>query len=309
MNKECILLVFPYKGWLNKGLVNEGYNLSYPYHGNSIFLRIIREIHFRYIKIAQSIWYNRKNRFFYGYIVLSATLITPSYIRWLKKNNPDSKIILLYPNLVDEKRYNPNDVQDSLCVKWTFDKNDAKKYNMNLFQGGMYLHNWVIKEKPIKYDVFYVGKDKKRLNYLRSIEKEINAFGLKTMFYITWERNFKKKDDGIHKPFLPYEKVLDYIGESKAILHLIEGAQDGVTIRIQEALIHRKKLITDDKTIVNYDFYDKNNIFILGKDNINELKEFLNSPYKQKNSEFYKHSYYDQMLQEMITTSFSTLQE
>ena len=84
----------------------------------------------------------------------------------------------------------------------------------------------------------------------------------------------------------------------------MEGAQNGITIRIQESLIHKVKLITDDVNIVKYDFYNPNNIFILGRDNMNGLKDFLDTPYEDVKSDFFKHAYYDQMIDEIVMGSY-----
>ena len=59
---------------------------------------------------------------------------------------------------------------------------------------------------------------------------------------------------------MPYKEVLENLGKSKAILHLSQGAQYGITMRIMESLIHNIKLITDCSYLVNYDFYNENNI-------------------------------------------------
>ena len=48
-----------------------------------------------------------------------------------------------------------------------------------------------------------------------------------------------------------------------------------------EALFFEKKLITNNKDIKNYDFYNPSNIFILGENNIEDIKEFINKPYEK----------------------------
>ena len=48
-----------------------------------------------------------------------------------------------------------------------------------------------------------------------------------------------------------------------------------------EALFLEKKLITNNKDIKNYDFYNPSNIFILGENNIEDIKEFINKPYEK----------------------------
>ena len=58
--------------------------------------------------------------------------------------------------------------------------------------------------------------------------------------------------------------------------------QDGITLRPLEAFFLKKKLITNMKNIVKYDFYNSNNIFILGVDDFNKISEFINSPFDDK---------------------------
>ncbi len=303
MKKNDILVVMPQDSWLASALKEAGFQVDCPYYGNGFFLRLIREFCFRLKLPLKTIWYKGIAKA-YRCFFMSASLITPDYIAWFKKNHPNAKIILLFSNKVDEKKYNPFNIPGTLCEKWTSDKDDAEKYHMHLFEGGGYFRQWRVNKTTPVYDVFYIGKDKNRLAKLRKIESEMNNHGIKTLFYITWERSWQKKDDGIHQPFLPYEEVLDYIGKSRAILHLLDGAQNGITIRIQESLIHKVKLITDDINIVKYDFYNPNNIFILGRDDMNGLKDFLDAPYEDVKSDFFEHAYFDQMIDEIAERSY-----
>ena len=75
------------------------------------------------------------------------------------------------------------------------------------------------------------------------------------------------------------------INESKAILDIVQENQTGITIRPLEALFFHKKLITNNKNIVSYKFYCQNNIFIIGKDDINTLKEFMELPWLEIDKE------------------------
>ena len=300
MDKSDLLIIIPKHGFFYKYIANLGYQVCDPYYGNSIFFRIIREIFFRLRLPGKSIWYNKNAVLKIKYIVLFEPLLTADFIKWLLKKNPESKLILIYANKVNAS-ISPNRIDRSLVDLWTFDKDDSERYNMHLYEGGMYFPQWVVNKQAPVYDVFYIGKDKNRLQNLRKIESDLQTHGARTMFYITWSRGWQKKDDGIHKPFLPYEKVLDYIGKSKAILHLLDGAQKGITLRIQESLIHKVKLITDDSSLVEYDFYNPHNIFILGKDDLNNLRNFLDTPYENVQSVFFKHVFFNQMVNDIIS--------
>ena len=80
---------------------------------------------------------------------------------------------------------------------------------------------------------------------------------------------------------MDYYEIIKLVGESKAILDLNNGNQVGLTLRPLEALFFKKKLITNNINIINYDFYSPDNIFILGVDDISNLTIFLNKKYKE----------------------------
>lgn len=102
---------------------------------------------------------------------------------------------------------------------------------------------------------------------------------------------------------MPYEECLKYLGMSRSILYLGFGSQECLTIRIQESLVHQIKLITDCSWIKKYDFYNSNNIFILGEDDMKDLPRFLNTPYESVTADILKHIYLDELLEEVISQS------
>ncbi len=257
IDKNKVVIIGNAHGWYSKAIRESGYKLVEMYRGKKTLLRAIREVFFRFNLPAKSIFFN-KEAIMSNKIIITDDSATYNYMEWLHKKCQSCMIAIRYENPINPK-YPPDGFNDSWCQKWTLDKEDAMKYNMHYLESGGYFRQWTIEKNDIEYDVFYVGKDKGRLEKLRQIENALQNEGLKTMFYITWERGWQKKEDGIHKPFIPYERILDYIGKSHAILHLIDGAANGITIRIQESLIHKKKLITDDESISQYDFYNPNN--------------------------------------------------
>ena len=78
---------------------------------------------------------------------------------------------------------------------------------------------------------------------------------------------------------MPYQEVKKYILRSKSILEINKDNQSGFTLRALESLFYQTKLITNNSGIVESDFYNKTNVFILDKDDIKELKSFVLSDY------------------------------
>src|SRR5690606_7174788 len=83
------------------------------------------------------------------------------------------------------------------------------------------------------------------------------------------------------KPAIGYKKVLEGVSKSRALLDIIEVTDSGQSQRVMESIFLEKKLVTNSELIENYDFYNPQNIFLLGKDDIDDLPEFLNSSYKK----------------------------
>lgn len=61
--------------------------------------------------------------------------------------------------------------------------------------------------------VFYIGKDKGRLDYLLSLEKKFNDLGLKTYINIVAERRWFSKRNKRYRPIMPYKEVLENLGK------------------------------------------------------------------------------------------------
>ena len=78
---------------------------------------------------------------------------------------------------------------------------------------------------------------------------------------------------------IPYTEVQKKIINSKAILEVMQDGQNGYTLRTMESLFFSRKLITDNKAIMEAPFYNKNNIFVIDVDSIDYMTTFLNLPY------------------------------
>lgn len=290
-NKK-ILFIMPSHAWNFKYIRKSGYNVIAPYIGNRWFFRIFREIWFRGNLPGKSMWYNKKVNIDSEIIVVIDSLIIPDYMRWLRQHNPQSKIILFYENSA-KNTIDPNMLPSIWCEKWSGDPEDCTRYGLRYIEGGGYFTFLTVKKKEPKYDVFYIGRDKGRADKLFALQDAFESRGLRTYFHITAVKKYQRYNKPYYRPPIPYDKVLDFIGESKAILHLVNGGQISATIRVMESLIHHVKLITDNQLLAEYDFYDKDNIFILGKDNIDMLPDFLDKPYKPVDDDTVKKYYFD----------------
>lgn len=257
---------------------NKNVDIFTLYKSCNKLLRLIRRI---FVKLRFSIrpflapWY--KNMHNYDMIIIDANIINCTLPNWLRKNQYEGRIIYWYWNPV-QSCVNPKIVDRGKCELWSFDPDDCAKYDMRLNTQYYFPTFKTIDSKNVKYDIFFVGREKGRLAYLTELEKQMNESGLNTYFHIV------KRDEGsnkknTYKSLISYEEILKYIGESRAILDVVQEGQTGQTLRAMEALFFSKKLITNNKSIINCDFYRKENIFVLGVDDIQNIQEFIEIPF------------------------------
>lgn len=244
------------------------------------FLRLFRKIHLSSLFPFKNIWMSGWNSIIYKYdcVVLADAGNSYNIARYIKKKFPRKRIILWYRNSVKASVLNPNLIDESICEKWSFDKKDCQKYKMK-FNDQVYSRNINLPNENIIYDALFIGKDKGRIDQLLDLKNNMDEQNIHSLFHIV-----ESKDSNVekysYKPAVSYEQILRYIAQSRTIIDFQAEWQEGLTWRPLEALFFNKKLITNCKKIVDYDFYNPNNIFVIGMDDMSRLKSFIDGDYK-----------------------------
>lgn len=112
-------------------------------------------------------------------------------------------------------------------------------------------------------DVFFVGKNKNRLNLIHSIFTKCTEEGLKCDFYVI-DVNKEEMISGItYNSFLPYEEVLKHVQKTKCVLNLSQIGGEGMTMRDYEALSNNKLLLTNNSFIKKTPFYNEDQVLFV----------------------------------------------
>lgn len=83
------------------------------------------------------------------------------------------------------------------------------------------------------------------------------------------------------KSTIPYDSNLKFAKHSNIILDFAHNIHNGLSLRVFEAIGYDKKLITTNKFVRDYDFYNPANILVLDDRYTAELiKEFIDMPYE-----------------------------
>lgn len=149
----------------------------------------------------------------------------------------------------------------------TFDKEDAKQYSMTYHTP--FLRFPKVQEEPIlEVDFFFCGEPKDREPYLLWLKSLLEEVGYIVKYVIPHNEC----------EFISYEEYLEYVKKCKCIIDIYQTGQSGLTRRPLEALFYNKKLLTNNPGIVEFDFYQKSNIFLLQELNIDEIQKFMEQP-------------------------------
>ena len=235
----------------------------------------------------------------YDYILVIRGEYTPiETLQYLREKNPYAKMILY---MWDSIRNN-----HGIEKKWpffdkvhTFDRKDYLKHKEEIgFIPLFYCEEYVQKLKDIsskaKYDIAFIGTAHgDRVKIVKAIEKECEKCGLKMYKFLYCPHILVFFYNKVFNPDYKYVKkkeltframsqmdMYKIYAQSKCVLDAEIKTQTGLTMRTMDILGLKKKLITTNQDIVNYDFYNKNNISILDRTNINLDYSFINKPYE-----------------------------
>jgi hypothetical protein len=148
---------------------------------------------------------------------------------------------------------------------FTFDRDDAAQYGLR-YKDQVYCLNQGETQAAIKYDFYFAGFNKNREHVLNDLQRALEK---------NYTCHFVIKPDRLHFADFDYQENLRNVLESRCIVDIVKEGQTGLTIRVMESVFYHKKLLTNNAEILNSDLYHENNVFILGRDRIEDLDSFM----------------------------------
>lgn len=147
----------------------------------------------------------------------------------------------------------------------TFDPLNANEFSLNLYK--QFFKKIEPQEENILYDFYFIGFAKKRESLLENLSLVLKNYRL----------NFKL----VHNvtDYITYKENINNVLHTRCIVDIVQDGQMGITLRPLEALFLKKKIITNNKSIINESFYSPKNIFVIGLDDFSKIKEFIESPF------------------------------
>lgn len=192
------------------------------------------------------------------------------FIKYVKKRYPNVKFAYIFTNIVKytaarEQNY-INQLNDWYDVVFAFDPLDAKKYNFE-YSTLIYDPDGQYADTPNNKDdlVFYVGQAKDRFDELISVYEKLENLNIDCDFHIVnvSQNQIKYENDIEYNRYMTYNEALDRIKKATCLIDIVQGDSAGLTIKNCEAVCYNKKLITTNKSIEKYPFYDPKYIRII----------------------------------------------
>jgi hypothetical protein len=175
--------------------------------------------------------------------------------------------------------------------------------------------NGYIKHLPLFYDkkdivshssdidmgAFFVGTlHSNRFNEINRISKQVEAnLKLKSFLYFYYPNkilfllakvvfsNFRPINAKyIRFEKLPFEGVMNKMMRSSVVIDICHPGQSGLTMRTIECIGTKKKIITNNSSILKYDFYKPENIYLLDESRC--LDSFLNEDFCELSNDVYQ---------------------
>lgn len=187
-----------------------------------------------------------------------------------------ANIILWNWNIMPFKKAKRENMFFRLCQIWTFDKSDARKYGWKFNEQFYFRPENVRKVKNNIPIAFCACADKNRYTIMKKIYDELEKENIICDFYCVKDKDkkYEVEDQFLIDEPLGYEMFLKHVENSDIVVDVVQKGQTGLTVRVLEALFYNKKLITNNKSIINMPFYNSY-IYIYGEENKISFSEFL----------------------------------
>lgn len=231
---------------------------------------------------------------FYDYIFFnSPEAATPWVLRKLKLSFPQARFILYMWDSVKNK--NAKSILKYFDKMSSFDRADCSKFGMffrplffvapseNLVSPRNGLHDYCFIGTIHTDRYFILSRLREQIGRQNQSVFLYMYFPSRILFFLQKLLNSSlrrvTKDQFYFSP-LQFSSVEEEIRNSRCIIDIHHPKQTGLTIRIFEALVAGKKIVTTNTDITNYTFYDPKSIAIVDRKTPEIPENFLEADYK-----------------------------
>lgn len=229
----------------------------------------------------------------------------PGDLKKMRQSFPNAKFILyLWDSVSMTKFYGRK--KKFFDRVYSFDPYDVSENEEMIFKPLFYIDKFRLEntiDDEHVYAVSFIGSGHSdRAKVITCIQKQLEEQNLSyyfrlyypnkiiLFFQMLFDRNlrFLYKRNMIITNKMSSEDVKGIFCKSACVLDIEHPKQTGLTMRTIELIGVKKKIITTNKSVQQYDFYDESNIQVIDRYNPMIPKDFLKTEFKPINSDIYK---------------------
>lgn len=313
LNNKLLLLIAPsffgYEESIKNRLSELGAKVDYfderPANNfwSKAFLRLDRRFLSFDINEHYNSIYNSVKGNVYDYVfIINIEAMPYWFLERLKENNAGCHFVLYMWDSIENKKNTINYFR-FFDIIYSFDKSDSQKYAEIKFRPLFFLNEYkdIADYHEFEYDLAFVGTaHSDRFFLIQKIREQIEANRLISYWFLylqNWKlffwnklnnRSFKyARFSDFHYKALSKKEIFDLIKKTKIILDIQHPNQVGLTMRTIEILGAKRKLITTNGDVKNYDFYSPRNILVINRNDPQIPIDFYFSEYESVNEELY----------------------
>lgn len=213
-------------------------------------------------------------------IIVFDSYSTARHLKWLQTHWPGKRVILWYWNsVISEKLI--RDLPEGVEL-WTYSRRDAEKHGMRLntqfYFDCLAEEAEICRRKPLSSSpkALFFGRDKGRSGQIMETGEALREAGVEVDIRIV-PNTAPGLPSLLNPDIVPYQAVVDMVKDADILIDYCLDPDSGLSLRAMESMFFGKKLVTNNKTVLDSDFYNPANIYVLGHDN-RSLKEFADCP-------------------------------
>lgn len=280
------------------------------------------------LKVVPFIFKGKANQYFFNILeqhnnekfdyilIIRCDMIERNVLKEIKRRYPKAKLCL---HLWDSFNNIPGIGRkiEFFDRATSFDRDDCKRESKLIFRPLFFADEFKYKnreDKKIKYDLSFCGTiHSDRYKILKKIDFQCKEQGLifKHFYYlqskfIYYFYKFIKKEfkntsiSEFSFKKIGTEEIVCIQEESNVIIDIQHPKQSGLTVRTIEMLGLRKKIITTNKDIINYDFYNPVNICVIDRNNPVLDDTFFDKSYEELSDSIYQKYSLEQWIYDVL---------
>lgn len=192
-------------------------------------------------------------------------MMRSGFLDMLKEHYPNAYHAAYLLDIHAARRLDIENIKTSYDSTTIFNEEEAESLGVDYLPAMCSNKDELILSHDEVFDLSFTGQAKERYAELIQVYKKLTAGGLTCHFYIIGVPESEQYHaEGLFygSELLTPEESLSYITSSKCLLEIQPYETSALTLRVQEAVIYDKKLLTNNPSISKFKYYKPNMIQI-----------------------------------------------